>query len=1089
MGTLCLVLVILQLSWSLSSSVAPPSSHLCLPHQRDALLHFKTTISVDCDYYFDGDVYPKIDIESWNKSIDCCSWEGVECDNVTGHVIGIDLSHSCLVGSLFANNSLFQLQNLQWLDLSFNRLGGSLLENTSSLFHFHGLQRLNLADNFFYGTISSNLFSQLVSLTHLNLSYNGFYGLIPHQTNLLASLVSLDLSFYSFELRFDGQGFDMLARNLTKLRNLVLDHADMSDVALTSFLNLSSSLEHLSLSRCNLLGEFPTQVFQLPNLKVLDLSMNENLTGYLPNTSWSSGLELLDLSHCGFRGSIPASFGNLTQIISVDLKGNSLEGQIPDVFGNLRTLTSLSFSSCNFSGPLPITIFNLTKITRLDLINNHLEGPLPNHVSELQFLEELLLYNNSISGGVPSWLFALPSLLELDLSCNKLVGPIDRIQKLSSIQFVHLRYNNIGGSIPYSIFDLVNLISLDLSSNNLSGPIPGSIFDLVNLHSLNLSSNKLSGPLPDFNCDLVNLTSLDLSSNNLSGPIPDFNCDLVSLTSLDLSSNNLSGVIKSDMLSKLTSLEFLYVSSNSLLSLSTSGNDVNYSFPRLESVNFSGCSVRQFPNFFRTSNLKSLDLSNNMISGGISKWEAEGWEVLIWLDLSHNFLTALEQFPGNNLRYLNLHSNLLQGPILSTCLNPQIPILRGLEFFIISENKLTGNFPASICNLSSLVLLDLSENSLSGIIPDCLENLSHLEILDLQMNNFIGKIPNSFVNNRLRRLLLNDNRLEGLVPSSLANSTSLELLNLGNNKLMDRFPHWLASISSLQVLILRFNRFYGSLPHSIASSDFSALRIIDLSANEFTGTLSTKLLRNLRAMKDKPRKWLTSSNSYLFGMIKDSFIYEIPVNVTTKRLEIELRKTWDIFISMDLSNNQFFGEIPEDVGQLISLQMLNFSHNNFTGPIPASFGNLVALESLDLSSNKLNGGIPSQMTNLTFLEVLNLSNNNFVGPIPYGNQFDTFDNDSYNGNLGLCGLPLSKQCINHQGPDPPSPLVVEHEGSKIPFFWQVVMMGYGSGVVIGLSLGYIVFTTGRPWWFVRKVERDWQYNFTKWVRRNKGRRN
>ncbi|MBA0852619.1 hypothetical protein Goshw_007696 [Gossypium schwendimanii] len=104
------------------------------------------------------------------------------------------------------------------------------------------------------------------------------------------------------------------------------------------------------------------------------------------------------------------------------------------------------------------------------------------------------------------------------------------------------------------------------------------------------------------------------------------------------------------------------------------------------------------------------------------------------------------------------------------------------------------------------------------------------------------------------------------------------------------------------------------------------------------------------------------------------------------------------------------------------------------------------------------------MTKQTFLEVLNLSNNNLVGPIPHGNQFDTFDNDSYNGNLGLCGLPLSKQCVNHVGAEPPSPLVVEHEG-------------------------YIVFTTGRPWWFIRKVERDWQYNFSRWVRRNRVRRN
>ncbi|MBA0553184.1 hypothetical protein Golob_012386, partial [Gossypium lobatum] len=65
MGSLCLVLVVLQLSWTLSSSVPPPSSHLYLPHQRNALLHFRTTIAVDCRGYGD----PKIDIESWNKSI------------------------------------------------------------------------------------------------------------------------------------------------------------------------------------------------------------------------------------------------------------------------------------------------------------------------------------------------------------------------------------------------------------------------------------------------------------------------------------------------------------------------------------------------------------------------------------------------------------------------------------------------------------------------------------------------------------------------------------------------------------------------------------------------------------------------------------------------------------------------------------------------------------------------------------------------------------------------------------------------------------------------------------------------------------
>ncbi|KAK8488539.1 hypothetical protein V6N11_045101 [Hibiscus sabdariffa] len=91
--------------------------------------------------------------------------------------------------------------------------------------------------------------------------------------------------------------------------------------------------------------------------------------------------------------------------------------------------------------------------------------------------------------------------------------------------------------------------------------------------------------------------------------------------------------------------------------------------------------------------------------------------------------------------------------------------------------------------------------------------------------------------------------------------------------------------------------------------------------------------------------------------------------------------------------------------------------------------------------------------------------------------------------MGLCGLPLSKQCVNPGEAEPPAPLVVEHEGSKIPFFWKVVMMGYRSGVVLGLSLGYIVFVTGRPWWLVRMVERDIQYKFTKWIRGIKPKRN
>ena len=46
--------------------------------------------------------------------------------------------------------------------------------------------------------------------------------------------------------------------------------------------------------------------------------------------------------------------------------------------------------------------------------------------------------------------------------------------------------------------------------------------------------------------------------------------------------------------------------------------------------------------------------------------------------------------------------------------------------------------------------------------------------------------------------------------------------------------------------------------------------------------------------------------------------------------------------------------------------------------------------------------------------------NLLVGLIPQGKQFNTFTNASCSGNLGLCGLPLTKTCGNDEGQQPPT---------------------------------------------------------------------
>ncbi|XP_062171091.1 receptor-like protein 43 [Alnus glutinosa] len=140
------------------------------------------------------------------------------------------------------------------------------------------------------------------------------------------------------------------------------------------------------------------------------------------------------------------------------------------------------------------------------------------------------------------------------------------------------------------------------------------------------------------------------------------------------------------------------------------------------------------------------------------------------------------------------------------------------------------------------------------------------------------------------------------------------------------------------------------------------------------------------------------------------------ITIISKGLEVELVKILTIFTAIEFSCNNFDGPIPEEIGEFTLLYILNLSHNAFTSQIPASLEKLSNLESLDLSSNKLYGNIPIPLADgLIFLSVLNLSFNQLVGQIPIIKQFATFSENSFKGNIRLCGLPLKSQC-SHEEP-------------------------------------------------------------------------
>ncbi|XP_048430150.1 MDIS1-interacting receptor like kinase 2-like [Pyrus x bretschneideri] len=61
------------------------------------------------------------------------------------------------------------------------------------------------------------------------------------------------------------------------------------------------------------------------------------------------------------------------------------------------------------------------------------------------------------------------------------------------------------------------------------------------------------------------------------------------------------------------------------------------------------------------------------------------------------------------------------------------------------------------------------------------------------------------------------------------------------------------------------------------------------------------------------------------------------------------------------SYNQFFGQIPDNIGLISGLQRIDLSMNLLEGKIPSSIGQLRELQYLDLIDNSLDSSIPSEL--------------------------------------------------------------------------------------------------------------------------------
>ncbi|XP_009133008.1 receptor-like protein EIX1 [Brassica rapa] len=337
--------------------------------------------------------------------------------------------------------------------------------------------------------------------------------------------------------------------------------------------------------------------------------------------------------------------------------------------------------------------------------------------------------------------------------------------------------------------------------------------------------------------------------------------------------------------------------------------------------------------------------------GGMINPSLTRLKFLSYLDLSSNDFnfTEIPEFLGHivSLRYLNLSFSSFSGEVPASLGN--LSKLESLDLYaqtfsddLFTINLRSGNLGWLSGLSSSLTYLNMGFVSLRGAGEVWLEDLSRLEKLK-ELHLFsceIWNLPLSF-------------------PSSSANLKLLEVLDLSRNSFISPIPNWLFDLTSLRKLFLQSVRLQGTI--SPGFKKLKLLETLDLSKNELSGEIPAVL-------GDLPQlKHLDLSENSFEGQIH-RFLDALSKNKGNSSL-----------LSLSLMFDRLEGTLPESLGALRNLQILELTGNSFTGSIPSSVGNMASLKKLDLSFNSMNGKIPESLGKLEELVDLNLMENKWEG--------------------------------------------------------------------------------------------------------------
>ncbi|KAH9723395.1 putative leucine-rich repeat receptor-like serine/threonine-protein kinase [Citrus sinensis] len=185
--------------------------------------------------------------------------------------------------------------------------------------------------------------------------------------------------------------------------------------------------------------------------------------------------------------------------------------------------------------------------------------------------------------------------------------------------------------------------------------------------------------------------------------------------------------------------------------------------------------------------------------------------------------------------------------------------------------------------------------------------ICHVVSISLLVNRLRGPIPRAFANiSTLTSLAIEYNHFSGVLPPELGNLPRLERILLGSNNFTGELPETFAMLVTLKDLVIQASGLVGPIPSGIASlSKLTDLRISDLNGTEAPFP---------------------------------------PLDKMKKMKTLILR-------SCNVS-----GKLPDYLGLMTSLKVLDVSFNKLNGAIPSTFMGLLDVDYIDLSYNSFTAG-------------------------------------------------------------------------------------------------------------------------------------